>query len=48
MANKIYEIEIQRTNISPKQFFTYCKNQMLKKGIDLEIWIDEYESFLIL
>ena len=43
MAKKIYEIEIQRTNISPRQFFTYCKNQAEKKGTDLRMYIDEFE-----
>ena len=40
MANIIYEIEIQRTNIPPKQFFTYCKKQSEKHGLDLESWLD--------
>ena len=43
MANKLYEIEIQRSNITPKQFFSYCKKQAAKKGGDLELWIGEYE-----
>lgn len=38
--NKLYECEIQRSNIAPKQFFTYCKNQLKNKGIDIEIWAD--------
>ena len=42
---KLYECEIQRTNITPKQFFTYCKNQLRKKGIDLESWVDEFENW---
>ncbi len=43
---KMYEIEIQRTNISPKQFFTYCKNEMKKRtGIDLEIWCESFEAW---
>lgn len=38
--NKLYEIECQRTNITPKQFFEYCRKQAEKKGIDIEMWID--------
>lgn len=37
---KLYEHEIERTNITPKQFFTYCKKQLEKKGINLEDWVD--------
>ena len=43
MAN-LYECEIQRNNISPKQFFTYCKNQLKNKGIDIENWV-EFENW---
>ena len=43
---KMYEIEIQRSNITPKQFFTYCKAQMEKRiGIDLDNWIESYEQW---
>ena len=42
---KLYEHEIERNNISPKQFFTYCKNQLSKKGIDLGIWLDSYKDW---
>ncbi len=41
---KLYEHEIQRSNITPKQFFTYCKNQLSKKGIDIETWV-EFENW---
>lgn len=41
----LYEHEIQRSNISPKQFFTYCKNQLEKKGINIENWV-EYEDWI--
>ena len=40
MARKLYEIEIQRSNISPKQFFTYCKKHLESKGLDIENWVD--------
>lgn len=42
---KLYEHEIERTNITPKQFFTYCKKQLEKKGINLEDWVD-FESWV--
>ena len=43
---KLYEYEIQRTNITPKQFFTYCKNQLKKKNFDIEnrVGFDDWES----
>lgn len=34
----MYEVECNRNNISPRQFFTYCKRQFAKKGYDLESW----------
>lgn len=40
----LYEVEIQRTNISPKSFFTYCVKQMKKHGADIECWA-EYDSW---
>lgn len=43
---KIYEIEIQRNNISPKQFFTYCKKQMEKRaGISIENWVECFDDW---
>lgn len=43
---KMYEVEIQRNNISPRQFFTYCKHQMEKRtGTSLDVWIDDYEAW---
>lgn len=45
--DKLYEIEIQRTNVSPKQFFTYCKSQMKKRaGIELESWCESFEEWI--
>lgn len=32
-------VESMRHNITPRQFFTYCKKQAEKKGISLEDWI---------
>ena len=37
---KLYEIESQRTNVTPKQFFEYCRKQALKHGLDIECWTD--------
>lgn len=44
MKKKMYEFECQRSNVTPKQFFTYCKNQMEKKSIDIKSWI-EFENW---
>lgn len=44
MIKKLYECEIQRNNISPKQFFAYCKNQLKNKGVDIENWV-EFENW---
>lgn len=42
---KIYEVEIQRNNVSPKQFFSYCKKQFKKRtGIDFS-WIESFEEW---
>lgn len=38
MSKKLYKIEIQRGNITPRQFFTYCKRQLEHKGLDIENW----------
>lgn len=36
-----YEVEVERKNISPRQFFTYCAKQFkLKTGADISCWID--------
>ena len=42
MGRKLYEVEVNRTNISPKQFFTYCKKEAARRTnglVDLEAWI---------
>ena len=28
---KMYDMEIERNNVTPRQFFTYCCNRMRKK-----------------
>lgn len=40
----MYEVEVDRTNISPKAFFNYCAKQMKKHGADMECWAD-YDSW---
>ena len=45
MANILYEIEVQRSNITPKAFFNYCKKAFEKNGQDIENWID-YEDWI--
>lgn len=43
---KKYEIEIHRSNVTPKQFFEYCKEQMEKRtGETLDNWIESYEEW---
>ena len=34
----IYEIECQRSNVTPKQFFNYCRKLFESKGLDVESW----------
>lgn len=41
---KLYEHEINRNFVTPKQFFTYCKKQLNKKDIDIENWV-EFENW---
>ena len=43
MTNTVYEIEIERRNVTPRQFWTYCKNQLAKRGI--EPFIETFEDF---
>ena len=47
MASNMYTVEIQRNNITPRQFFTYCKNQIEKRtGEDImSIWCESYEAW---
>lgn len=39
----IYEIETQRTNISPKQFFSHCRRTYEKKTGGKYFWIDSFD-----
>ena len=32
-------VECQRYNVTPRQFYTYCKNRAAVKGINLEDWM---------
>ena len=36
----MYEVECQRTNVTPKAFFEYCRKQLAKKCVDIECWTD--------
>ena len=42
---KLYEIECHRSNITPKEFFNYCKKTCHKKGVELEGWLDGFEEW---
>ena len=37
---KLYEVEIERNNVTPRQFFSYCKRKMIGKGADITAWVD--------
>ena len=40
------EVEAHRTNISAKQFYTYCKKRLAEKAnVDIEMWT-EYEEWV--
>lgn len=45
-APKKYEVEVQRSNITPREFWWYCKQRMKAKGADLESWIGEYKDWV--
>lgn len=37
---KVNEVEIQRSNITPREFYWYCKKELKRKtGLSLEDWI---------
>lgn len=41
-----YECECTRNNITPKQFYCYCKRELKKRcNVELSIWLDDYESW---
>ena len=51
MKKKIFEIEVNRTNTTAKQFYSYCKRALIKKGypempIDFDEWAnpEKYNS----
>lgn len=39
MKNKKYEIECQRSNVTPKQFFEYCRKRCELQNLDIESWV---------
>lgn len=41
---KLYEVEIQRRNVTPKTFFSACVKAMQKHGASMEDWAD-YDSW---
>lgn len=43
--NKLYEIECQRSNVTPKEFYNYCKKSCKKKGINFEEWCENFEQW---
>lgn len=43
IMKKLFEIECQRHNVTPKQFYEYCRKQSAKKGLDIECFTT-YES----
>lgn len=45
MKNKLYEFECQRNNVTPKEFFNYCRKQAEKKNVDITTWIDDFETW---
>ena len=40
----LYKVEMQRSNITPRSFFTACTTAMQKKGADIADWTD-YDSW---
>ena len=47
--NKIYEVECNRTNVSPRQFYTYCLKQIRQRTdgrASLLDWLDDFDSWL--
>ena len=40
----LYKVEMQRSNITPRSFFTACTKAMQKKGADIADWTD-YDSW---
>ena len=43
---KLYEVEVLRRNVSPRQFFAYCEKKFKEKaGTDIDCWIS-YEDWI--
>ena len=39
-------VEIERTNITPKQFWSYCKREIKRRAdMNLEDWCESYEEW---
>ena len=38
MNKALYQVECQRTGVTPRTFYSYCKSQAAKKGLDIEVW----------
>lgn len=41
----VYEVECQRTGISPRQFWSYCKRRFKEKTGTEFTWIDTFEDW---
>lgn len=39
----VKEIECKRNNVTPRQFFRYCKQKCFRKGLEIENWISFQE-----
>lgn len=44
---KLYEIEIMRTGVTPREFFSYCKREFLRRcpGESMDNWMDDFREF---
>lgn len=36
----IYEVQCERNNVTPKEFFKYCEKRCEKQGVDIGIWVN--------
>ena len=45
MKKKLYEFETQRTGISPRQFFSWCKREFKRRTGEDFGWIDGYKNW---
>lgn len=48
MGKKLHEIEIQRRNVSPREFWTYCNRESSRRlGFDLIAdFVESYDDFI--